>query len=474
MLTDKEQEEIRRKLLALEEEPPTGAWSKIVADIRPQQEPRSPWWHAAAALLLLLLSSAGVYYFTTQQASDDTAIVSIEQEQRQEESSRPYAGERDRGLAAENQAAVSVDTAPLEVEVTDNVGLNAPAKATPKNNQPAVEPIRTEKPKVIAQREAAVPVSRSITTVVVDDVARADRYSRSSMAASDIAPSAASTADVLKGRIPILVNSEPFDLSETPAIALELKPIHTPSQHTTSDHTNPKQSGDWYLSMAVAPRYTFRSFKPAVEDEVYITKLQNLDRLDPERMGYELGLNAGKAILPALYLETSLSVMRLRENVSYSYTTGKVDTILKSLSSDGTIRAIPVYAIGERHLRSSYTYGGLRLGATYFFMERAQRRFNLTVSGGVNLLLKGRTEELVNGELLGTVDFPDDDNPLEQTNYNLMLGVGYNMALHRQYELMVMPTVNYFLGSTYSNREPFGMRPYSIGMSFQIRRRFGK
>ena len=475
MLTDKEQEEIRRKLLGLEEEPPAGAWSKIAVDIQPQQQPRSPWWHAAAALLLLLLSSTGVYYFVTQQSDNGTAIVNVEQKQRQEETLGANASEKERGLSVEKRETAPVEKTPLTAEASGKVRSEAPEQARTKVEQPTTEPRRAarERTRVIAKREASVPVSQGIATLVDKDEPT-DGYSRPNLAKSDTAPTAGSSADLLSGRIPTLVNSEAFTLPASPVSAKMPQPTYTLEQPTSADDAETNQAGEWYVCFIAAPRYAFRSFTPSVGDEVYITKLHNMDRLDPERMGYELGMSAGKSLLPQLYLETNLSMMQLRENVSYSYTTGKVDTIVKSLSSDGTIRATPLFVLGERQLKSSYTYGNLRVGATFFFMEHAQRRFNITVAGGMSLLVKGRTEEHMDGELLGAVDFPDDDNPLEQTNYNLMLGIGYNMALHRQYELMVMPTINYFLGSTYSNREPFGMRPYSLGVSFQVRRRFGR
>jgi hypothetical protein len=189
-------------------------------------------------------------------------------------------------------------------------------------------------------------------------------------------------------------------------------------------------------------------------------------------MGYELGLNISKAISHNLYLESSLAFMQLKENLSYSFTTGKVDTLLRQVSSDGQrIDVTALYTTGNRQLVSSYAYGGWRLGATYYFWQNERRRFNLTLNGGVNLLVKGRTQEIIDGQESRMVYFPSKENILEQTNYNLLVGAGYSMQVMQKYELMLMPTLNYFLGSTFQTREPFGLQPYSLGIHAQLKRR---
>jgi hypothetical protein len=93
------------------------------------------------------------------------------------------------------------------------------------------------------------------------------------------------------------------------------------------------------------------------------------------------------------------------------------------------------------------------------------------MNGGVNLLVKGRTQEIIDGQESKTVYFPSKENILEQSNYNLLVGAGYSMRVREKYELMLMPTLNYFLGSTFKTREPFGLQPYSLGIHVQLKRR---
>jgi hypothetical protein len=236
----------------------------------------------------------------------------------------------------------------------------------------------------------------------------------------------------------------------------------------------PARAREWTVGVFAAPRYSFRLFAPEGSDEVYIMRLNNRNTSNTQRMGYELGLAVSRSVTARLALRTSLAYTQLNENLSYTYATGHVDTVLHSLTHDGAILVNPVLQTAERQLISSYAYAGWRAGATWYVAQRGHRRYHVSVEGGVNLLVKGRTRTLINGQPQETVYFPSRDNLLEQTNYNLQVGVGYSFRVRRRYEGTVMPALNYFLGSTFRSREPFGLRPYSLGVHLQLSRRVGR
>ncbi|WP_224998469.1 hypothetical protein [Cesiribacter sp. SM1] len=233
-----------------------------------------------------------------------------------------------------------------------------------------------------------------------------------------------------------------------------------------------KQEGAWSVAVFFAPRYAYKTYKPNGEDEVLITSFNNGGGSAKDRMGYEFGFSVAKAVTPRLQLETSLGFMQLKENVSYTYTNGEVDTLLREVIADGQIALKPVLATADRQLVSNYAYGSWRVGANYYFWQNSLRRFNISVGGGLNLLIKGSTKVYSNGEWLETVEFPADDNPLEQLNYNVLLGIGYNLKVLGSYEVSATPMVNYYMGSTFKSREPFGLRPYTLGLNLQLRKTF--
>ncbi|MFD2247474.1 hypothetical protein [Pontibacter ruber] len=472
MLTDKEQEEIRRKLLGLEEEPPADGWGRILPEIQPQQKPRLVWWPAAAALLLLLSLVGGYYLLQDKPAT----LVQV--------SSGKYKQEQAPAVAVAPSESINTEQHTKQgKETSSGTGISLPADK-PYYSKNSVEKPTQQKEETTDQIEKPVekgtvaahdPVNKeqAAKPVIAAPSEPQDKYDAETLATAVKADRLGTeSADALSGVKPELQSNGAFVLPDS--VCSTLTESAVARTETAADSSAAVEPKEWFIGVTAAPRYAFRSFTPTGTDDIYITKFNNMKKLDPERMGYEFGLNFGKEIRQNLYLETSLSVMQLRENVSYSFTTGKVDTLIKRLASDGSFQATPVYVEGERQLKSSFTYGGLRVGATYFFLEGLQSRLSLTMAGGVNVLVKGHTEEYLNGELNETIVFPSEDNLLEQTNYNLLLGVGYNRRLHDKYELMLMPTLNYFLGSTFSKREPFGLRPYTLGVSFQVRRRLSR
>ncbi|MFD2515563.1 hypothetical protein ACFSRY_16945 [Pontibacter locisalis] len=462
MLTDKEQEEIRRKLLGLEEAPPADGWSKISAQVQPKRPPQWKWWVVSAALLLLL-ATTGIYYLEKEKTGADLSGTGDSTEPLEVATSV-----ENTGSDKESKLGFSISSSKKSEA---GIALPNPHKTT-RSSEPTD---RIEKKRQISEAtpgtgrvEAYIPVQKQPQNSEFENktivVATAEVIDENE---NDI-------IDKMPGVKPVVVTSEEFVLlASLDSVKLNVGAAQMTTRAEADTSTSGKKK-EWFIGSTFASRYAFRSFTPTGADEIYITNLNTRNQLDPERLGFEFGVNIGKSLKPNLFLETHLSLVQLQENVSYSFTTGKVDTLLKSVSSDGKVLVKPVLSESERQLKSSFTYGGMRMGVTYYFLQRAQSRLNLTVAGGVNVLLKGRTKEYVDGELAQTIVFPTEQNPLEQTNYNLLLGLGYNVAVLDKYELMLMPNLNYFLASTYQKREPFGLKPYSFGLSMQFSRRFKK
>jgi hypothetical protein len=257
------------------------------------------------------------------------------------------------------------------------------------------------------------------------------------------------------------------------SLAVQPRPEVQPSKESIIIPERRHSVKEWTMGVFFSPRYAFRVVTPASSDDIYITGLNQAKPSGADRMGYEAGVSLSKTVGRNLYLETSLAFMQLKENLSYNYTSGVIDTLLRTVSPDGKqVDVKAVYITANRQLISSYAYGGWRMGATYYFWQNQHRRFNFTLNGGVNLLVKGQTREIIDGQESKTIYFPSKENILEQTNYNLQVGAGYSVRVMQKYELMLMPTLNYFLGSTFKTREPFGLKPYSLGIHIQLKRRF--
>ncbi|MBC5994563.1 porin family protein [Pontibacter cellulosilyticus] len=497
MLTDKELEEIRRKLLELEQEPPADGWKSIKAEIQPPDRSWRPiWWFGA--ILLLLLTGIGVYFILDKKAEpaateytaagEVTAAAEKEVSQPQQEAAKYKPAPRARRVIQPNNPAENTSSTESRVRlrVTAQAPKTAISTATPETLGSVKERTRIYKPKAsgINISVSATPVDS--VTLKRSTVERQEMYSLATAQdtlkkekeivfaepvkpAVSAMPDSARTGEAATEILPLAAADSVATTVATDSSSQEQKPAAKPKKEKPT-LSNP--SG-WAVGAYFAPRYAFRKFTPNAEDDVLITRLNTKSQLDPERMGYEAGISVSKAIKSKLTLETGLSVVNLKENVDYTYTLGEVGGSVMRQTADGKIMVEAIQVTEDRQLVSSYTYGGLRLGVNYYFLETLRTRLNVSFAGGMNLLLRGETKEYRNGEWIETIVFPDKNNILEQSNYNLQVGVGYNVALHPKYELTVMPALNYFLGSTFKEREPFGLRPYTLGVNLQVRRSLG-
>jgi hypothetical protein len=532
MLTEKELDEIRRRMLELEEEPPADGWKNIRTQLGPRRRWRFLWWTIPLALLIttvgLLLVQVGGGEKTRAVRSTGNAAQS--QVTKTDSGTRTPSADLTAPDAANSESTTARGSAPAEKTGTgkeigdsrkDNTlepgataapdrqlspsgpvsGPSAPGLKTPADasqtraanlplpghkNQPEHGNRSRRKRSSLAGRERPeeTSISRNEERQSADGplvVLPAEKGKKNSVTGES--DKGIATGEFSRSPIPailrldsrrILTQGQSPGLMQLPD---SIRTVKDSSAELEEDEkiriTEPQKAREWMVGVFGGPRYSFRSFTPVGSDEIYISRLNNQNRSNTQRMGYELGLSLSRSITSTLYLRTSLAFTRLNENLSYSYT-GKIDTVLRSLTDEGEILVNVVRQTGERQLISSYAYAGWRAGATWYFWQNGHRRYNLSLDGGVNLLVKGQTKEFAGEKWLETVYFPSPDNLLEQTNYNLQAGFGYNFMVRRRYELSVMPTLNYFLGSTFRSREPFGLRPYSLGIHVQLSRRMGR
>jgi hypothetical protein len=220
---------------------------------------------------------------------------------------------------------------------------------------------------------------------------------------------------------------------------------------------------EWRITAAFTPQFMMKTARPIGNDEVLVTGINTNSGSTPERIGYGISLGASTEILPSLYIDGQLTYVRARQNISYSYATGKVDTLLAQAQSDGTVRVIPVYQVNTTERSTAWSYGGFRLGATYYFWSRAGRRFNISASGGMHYLLDSEVRENRNGTW---TTLPNGN--VNSTDYSMMIGAGYNVAFARGWELMINPAINYFLRSTRSSELPYYYNQRSYGINVML------
>ncbi len=468
MLTDKEQEEIRRKMQELDAEPPAMGWRKIDAELRPRRRWRWLFWLLPAVVSVGVGSA--VLLLVEPTATDGPQGNKL--------TNRPL-----EALSNPKQPETTTQAALSKAPKETSVSINKPVPlANPKAGKASLKPAKNLGSSPAGNRQ--IKTSKSSfkqLSISKERILLTKRIARSEPTKKSPETETTNSQNRLANETPAQSLGYLYGKGITPSYIQAKSPqLHfSPLPLAEPNEIIPvkqrqKTPPEWTVGVFFTPRYAFRKFIPSVSDEILITRLNNKNQSNTQRLGYELGIEVSKAIAPNVYIESAIAWMQLQENVSYAYATDKIDTVIRTVSGNNQLQVTPVYQTNERMLVSSYAYGNWRLGASYYFWQNARRRFSVTLSGGVNLLVKGKTHQYINGVLDETVVFPSRNNLLEQTNYNLSFGLGYNIASGRAYELKVMPTFNYFLGSTFQSREPFGLKPYSLGIHLQIKRRFVK
>ncbi|GEO05070.1 hypothetical protein AAE02nite_27340 [Adhaeribacter aerolatus] len=482
MLPDKEFEDlIRQKMAALDEAPPADGWKKIAADIKPPKKPRAIWWWIGP--LLLLLTGAGIYYYTNKSSvkkPDETLTIT------ENKKNTPVAASVNPDVQKENSTIAKRNNkiAPKSSK------LSQPPALSIKTNKSAITSLKDKTIQVKVspgdklnagrtageggtRRTVPVKADNSITLILADTMNQPERQPALAQP-GDIAknkPAESAGADSAGNLVKPIQPDSVLVAAKKDSVVPENKALD--QEQKTEEAEKKNKPNVWEAGFSFASRYAFRQFTPNASDNIFITQVNTRNKSNPERLGYEFGFNLARALTQNLYVETGLAWLQLKENLTYTYTNGTIDTIVVTATTNQT-RINPVYKMEERRLASSYAYGGWRLGASYYFWNNGRRRFNFSVAGGINLLIKGETQEYQNGQYVRKVVFPSRANILEQANYNLLVGAGYNTRLGQHFELMLMPSLNYFMGSTFKEREPLGLRPYSLGLNIALKRRFSR
>ncbi|MBF8962119.1 hypothetical protein I0P70_02580 [Pontibacter sp. FD36] len=483
MLTEKELEEIRRKMLELEEEPPVGSWKSIQAEVKPKQD----WSWLKWLLPLLLLVGIGTHQLKQTEPSgsqveqsahattktQDAAMIPVPDSQPGEQQNQNKAEAK---LPTEQPGQQNSTRLPASVSVA-KATLPAPSGIAHRPEAEAIPFLSSNTPHITtwadsAERNHRYLAKKRLAPVALQLPVAAKRKRVDHETATGIAKVLAGEAATSeKEGAEVNAEEEKPEKAAIPEKKLDEQP--KPAKPAPQEKQQASRN-EWTAGVYFAPRYAFRKFLPNATDDVLITKVSSANQLDPERMGFEFGANYSRVLTPRLFGEAGLSWMQLKENVAYTLTTGELENTNVRESGSGQIVVESTLKTEERQLISSYAYAGLRLGTTYYFMERGKSRLNITVGGGANLLVKGRTQRYSNGVWTETVEFPSVENILEQSNYNLQLGVGYNSTMLENYEVTLMPAINYFLGSTFKEREPLGLKPYSLGLTLQLKKRFNR
>jgi opacity protein-like surface antigen len=227
-----------------------------------------------------------------------------------------------------------------------------------------------------------------------------------------------------------------------------------------------KANGAWRVSVVFAPQFVTNTLKPLTDDEVFVTEINQITQVKPS--GYGLAIGIGKAVTPQLYIDGQISYSTIQQNIQYDYSDGTVDTLLTVEQPDKSYLVSPVYAIETREVSANYNYGGVRLGATYYFWSTPRTRFNMTASFGAHYMLSSKVKEKINDEWI-TIN----NESVNKVNYSFSAGAGYNIMMGKGWELMINPMLTWYLKEIKSQEVPYSVREEALGLNFMLSKTIG-
>jgi hypothetical protein len=259
--------------------------------------------------------------------------------------------------------------------------------------------------------------------------------------------------------------SDSLSFIQMQPIAIQNEKAETVVQDTTKTIS---KSSKYAWGVYYSPRYSFSRFVVNREDPVFVDQIQTKGRPLSDRLGYEVGLTLSRKLSEKWRLNGSLVYVHISEVARFRTRSLYPDSLRVSLSPSDTINVSPVYNTQAQRYESTYDYAGLNLGVSYSWLTGNKGELYVSAGMGMRLLVRGTTHRYQNDKFIETVYFPAPDNPMEQLNTQFSLGIGYARRLNKTMKITIEPTINYFLGSTFKEREPVGIKPYTLGVNIGL------
>jgi hypothetical protein len=430
--------EIGNRLYHHESEPPTDGWKKIVGVINTPQRPTAvPWLNQRLWIPLALLLPVTLYFLVPKSGEKDpltTASVSVDARQ-------------------EQPALTPTDQSTVRPDERKDTGFRHQA-SQPEAGSSAKDKLGADKPSNHVHHVQGTPITPS--TLKAD---------------SEITPPAAERHHYMESTKELVAISEQEqspDSTVDRAVAKEMEK-QVADDVSEGETTNETSQKAWRINFSFTPTYVARSLRPIGDDEVFVTKIKSDDGSLGQRIGLGFAVGAGKPITKDLYVDVHLTFSESKQNTFFSYATGKIDTLLAVQQPDESIRLMPVYAESHREMKSHYSYGGLRIGMTYYFLSKPYGSFNLLAAAGINYLLSADVQERVDGQWIAL----KNDN-LNKFNYTITVGAGYTLDLHKQWALMINPVLSYNIRQAKNDELPYRLNQRPFGLNIMLSRRMGK
>lgn len=493
MKTDKEFDDfLKNRFEGFESSPPKDSWEKIAGDIK--KKPSITYKKGVAGILLLAIISGITFFYVIPDDKKDLIAGENYEAAPVEKSKDPYdklnnapgmdltdtSGENDLNLGADK------DSFTQDVLADQGKELSSPnSKINDDRNESPLDNIRADKhskesqvkyKNEVFERTKKSPlqknnlnVSKTANSPDIDslqnhkfEISNDVNLNHTDNPLKSLANENHLDSAVLKSVIAEYV--EPAIKTGNISELMDKKELDENQKQLEKDPSNALK-----FLVYFSPRYTLRRIIPNTEDDIFVEKVNNLKGFFGERLGYEAGLIAEKPITKKWSINVGLSFIAMNEKLNFHANEGNIDSVHLEFNQNNSYSIQNHYQVNEVTYKSKFYYTGVSLGSSYYYWKSQRKALYFSIGGGVNLLVKGRTETVVNDEKTSTIYFPSLENPLEQMNFRVHFSPGYAYQISSRMQFILEPTLNYYLGSTFNEREPIGIKPYTVGLNMGIK-----
>ena len=479
-MNDKDFEEIGRRLYDQEADPPENGWSKISAGIRvPEPAGKLAWLRKNFWIPLVLLLPGALYVLSGEISGNDSltpVLVSTETRNAATDESISSKGNDDDERKSSDEVSRHLPVTEPESENTNATAADTQLAGTVQTTRPKNSfELKAEKYDADTKgeqevRDFAVESREQVSTQSQEEIFSASaQYMSDTLKANSLEH--VSTSDNQQAT----PQGSSFMLSELKIDSLVKRNEQRVTTDTVASPTHLAETKEemkrntWRISASFTPYYNSSAVRPVANDEVFVTDIEDRNRNFTDRINVGFAVGFGKSFSRNLYLDAHLTFSKSEQNTFYSYSTGNIDTLLAIQQDDQTVRVVPVYQETDRESSSKYTYGGVRLAATYYVLATPRGRFNVGAGVGINYLLSSEVKEKSDGQWITL-----SNEGLNKLNYSLTAGAGYNITFKRGWELMINPVLTYNLRQVKNNQLPYQLNQRPFGLNVMLSKTLGE
>jgi hypothetical protein len=491
-MNDNDFQDIGKRLYDLEADPPRDGWDKISPAIKVAPAGnawfRKNWWKPFVLLIpvsaYLLFSDGGLN--DMKLASSVSASIH-EQKQNSKNTVNPVEAlkpqirkggqqEVETQNKTSEQQHIDKKIKPKEnaiVKKDSDVGVNRDEKTATNTFGIRATVVSTDVNTENEEKPFSLEVRSGKTSDMQADTKFAGQSSVNNLDEPILDDEALHTNNVDKNSAEVNLSTTDPSVLDTAVMAMEEKKLDERLSVTTENRNEDKPEENklnaWRITATVNPQYVAKAVKPVTDDDIFVTAIDDKNKTFIKRIGLGVALGAGKAIGSNWYIDGQLSFSKMQQDIGYSSSTGQVDTLLAVQQPDQSVRVVPVYTVVAHEIANNYSYAGLKLGGTFYFWSNARRRFNFTASAGFNYLVNAACREKIgNGEWISR-----SNTDLNKMSYTVSIGAGYNINLHRGWELMMSLALQYNIGKVNDPSLPYNLNQRSLGLNFMLSKSIG-